>query len=131
MHDPRPTGSPLLLTPFLRALRPPLRSSPPPPTHGWSPRPGAIGAKPGACVEEAARLTSEGVVLVSPRGGPTRSLPEHGRETPLRQRYCVGNCVGQSVVARSFPRSLFSLDTQVSSRVTYEVGEASGPQRTS
>ena len=35
------------------------------------------------------------------RGGPTRSLPEHGRETPQRQRYCAGNGVGQSADARA------------------------------
>ena len=40
------------------------------------------------------------------RGGPTRSLPEHGRETPQRQRYCVGNCVGQSAGARATLDSL-------------------------
>jgi hypothetical protein len=35
------------------------------------------------------------------RGGPTRSLPEHGRETPQRPRYCAGNGVGQSAGARA------------------------------
>ena len=31
--------------------------------------------------------------LVASRGGPTRSHPEHGSETPQRRRYCLGNWV--------------------------------------
>jgi hypothetical protein len=48
-------------------------------------------------------LSSRGWSWWLKRGGTTRSLPEHGRETPQRLRYCVGNCVGQSAGARTAP----------------------------
>ncbi len=31
--------------------------------------------------------------LVARRHGPTRSHPEHGRETCQQRKYCVGDCV--------------------------------------
>ena len=44
--------------------------------------------------------------LVALRGGPTRSHPEHGSETPQHRRYCLGNWVGKYAAARSFQCSL-------------------------
>jgi len=60
------------------------------------------GVRPGSWPREAARLDrSRWWSWWLWRGGPTRSLPEHGRETPQRLRYCVSNCVGQSAGART------------------------------